>query len=352
MRAVLKNRILLGTGLILAVSAGFGPRSARAEQRVYSIAVNPQSDDYTSAFNLAVEAGVRGQTIAWRWSDLEPSPGTFRLNEAADNIQLFCKEQNFTVLVTLMVLDGPLRQTPSDLAEILFDSDQMKSRFHALVDSVAPLMDSHVRYVAVGSEVDLYLSKHPEQWEPYERFYQDAVDYIHQKMPDVKVGVCATYPGAVGPDAQKISSLNKHSDVWVTTYYPVDDNFRPAGPTAAISALPSMVEAAAGLPVVIQEIGYPSSVLIAGSEQDQAEFISNTFDAWAMEGDKIPFLSFWLMYDTPQAELEEETVQRKPAEPARFKAFRGSLGLRRSDGTPKPAWSALIEKAKQAGFLG
>jgi hypothetical protein len=339
--------------LAAAFATALGAASpAAAEEKIYSISVNPQTDDYASAFNHVIEAGARGQTMAWNWSDLEPSPGRFRLGEAADNIQFLCKEQKFTVLLTLMVIDGASRRTPSDLLETPFDSEQMKQRFRALIDSLMPLMDRRIKYIAIGSEVDKYLSMHPEEWSQYETFCQEAADYIHLRIPEAKVGVCVTHSGATGPDSTKISALNKRSDVWVTTYYPIDGTFRPSGPTAVFTALPSMVEAAAGLPVVVQEIGYPSAEIIGGSEKDQAEFVANTFDAWEMEKEKIPFLNFWVLFDPPPAEVERLAEEAEPQQASRFKAFLGSLGLRNSNGTAKAVWTALMEKAKQFGFIG
>ncbi len=322
-----------------------------AGEQILSLAVNPVDDNYAGAFNLAIEAGVRGQPLIWKWSDLEPLPGKFHLLDAVNSIQFLCKEKSFTVLVNLPVINSTAKETPADLYRVPFNSPEMTRRFHDLIDGIAPLMDPHVKYLVIGNEVDVYLSRNPEEWNTYREFYEDALDYVHHKIPGIQVGVCVTYEGVKGAYSANILSLTRKSDVWVTTCYPLGNNFKPLEPDSVGAILEQMVRFSGKLPVVIQEIGYPSAALLDSSERSQADFVAATLRVWSDQGGRIPFLSFWEMYDPSDEEVEETASYYGLSGSPRFKAYLKSLGFRNSDGSPKPAWSAFLEGSRERGFI-
>jgi hypothetical protein len=78
--------------------------------------------------------------------------------------------------------------------DVPFDSPKMIARFHALIDALAPIIDGHFLYMSIGNEVDVYLANKHE-WAAYKTFYDDAVVYVHQKLPGIKVGVTVTFDG-------------------------------------------------------------------------------------------------------------------------------------------------------------
>ena len=97
---------------------------------------------------------------------------------------------------------------------------------------------------------------------------------------------------------------------------PLGANFRPRDPGSPTADIPRLVAAAAGKPVVLQEVGYPSAALLGSSERAQAEFVARVFGAWrAQGGGRIPFLNC-------------------------------SLGLRQANGTPKAAWRTFADSGK------
>ena len=322
-----------------------------AEEKILSLAVNPVDDNYSGAFSLAIEAGVRGQPLIWKWSDLEPSPGKFDLLDAVNSIQFLCKQKSFTVLVNLPVINSTVKEIPADLYRVPFNSSEMAQRFHDLIDGISPLMDPHVKYLVIGNEVDVYLSRNPEEWDAYQKFYEDALDYVHHKIPGILVGVCVTHEGVKGAYSANILSLTRKSDVWVTTCYPFGNNFKPLKPDSVGAILEQMVQFSGNLPVVIQEIGYPSAAFLDSSEKNQADFVSATLRAWGDQGEKIPFLSFWEMYDPSEEEVEQLASYYGLSGSPQFKAYLKSLGFRNSDGSPKPAWSAFIEVSREKGFI-
>ncbi len=142
-----------------------------------------------------------------------------------------------------------------------------------------------------------------------------------------------------------MTKLNQPSDVFILTYYPLQaDAFSAESPDAPLTDFPKMIQLAGGLPVVLQEVGYPSADLLDSSEAEQAQFVHSVFAAWKAAGDRIPFLDFFLLHDMTDdfcSTLESYYGVKHP----NFHAYLCTLGLRQSDGTPKQAWQAFVDEA-------
>ncbi len=136
-----------------------------------------------------------------------------------------------------------------------------------------------VKYLSIGNEVDVYLTTHPQEWGAYQSFYREGVAYVHAVAPWIKVGVTVTYDGAV-KNRGHVADLNSQRDVFILTYYPLGARFSPRRPDSPITDLPKMVELAKKRPLILQEVGYPSSTELSSSEAMQAQFVTSVFRAW------------------------------------------------------------------------
>lgn len=305
--------------------------------------------DYAGAIDLTVQAGARGSFLSWTWKALEPSPRVFKPDEVKEGLRHLGNTRGLDVLVALQVINTTAREVPSDLAATSFDVDVMTTRFHALVDSLRPHLNRHIKYLSIGNEVDVYLATHPQEWDAFKRFYRDGLAYGHAVAPWVKVGVTVTYDGAVNQKGQ-VADLNSRSDIFILTYYPLRPRFIPRSPDAAMKDIPKMAELASRWPVVLQEVGHPSATVLSSSQLLQAQFVRSVFRAWKASAARIPFLNYFLLHDFPP-QLSEQLAQYYGLPRDRnFQAFLCTLGLRHADGTPKSAWSALVKSAKAAGF--
>jgi hypothetical protein len=226
----------------------------------------------------------------------------------------------------------------------------MRTRFHALIDSLRPDL-AHVSYLSIGNEVDPYLSSHPAEWATYKAFLTDAIAYVHSVAPSVKVGVTATFDGANGAAAADVAALNAASDVYILTYYPLTGDFGVRPPDAPLTDLPRMVSLAGVRPLILQEVGYPASTLLGSSEQLQAQFVTNVFDAWGPRGDRIPFLNVFLMHDFPQTLCDYFTQYYGLPGNERFSQFLCTLGLRKANGTPRLAWTAFVDAGRKVSAV-
>ncbi|GAC1658267.1 MAG: hypothetical protein NVS4B3_25520 [Gemmatimonadaceae bacterium] len=307
----------------------------------------PTVTDYLAAFDLAYGAGARGEFLSYTWSALEPDAGRLDVRQVRDDVA-FARSRGMKVLLGIQTINTTAKETPADLQTIAFDDARMKGRFHTLVDSLAPLFGD-VAYISVGNEVGVYLTT-ANAWPAYTAFYSDAVAYVHAKAPAMRVGATTIYSSAAGPERAQSQALNAASDVIIFTYYPLGASFHPTGPLAARDAFPGMISLAAGKPVIVQELGYPSAVLLNSSEADQAAFVTDALAQWtAQSASAMPFVNIFLLHDLTQAQCDAYGVYYGLPTNADFKAYLCSLGMRRTDGTPKAAWPALVDAARRAG---
>ncbi len=323
--------------------------------RVLSISATPRLDpapgpaDFLAAFQLAYDAGARGAFSSGTWSSLEPSAGRFDLKKATDDLDFQGRGSNMALLVGIQVLNTTAKETPPDLAVTPFDAPEMTARFHALINALLPHLDSHVRYLSIGNEVDVYLATHPAEWNAYQAFLEDGIAYIHSVAPWIRVGTTVTFGGASGANGDRIATLTRKSDILILTYYPLQANFAALPPASPETDFPKMLALAGDRPVVLQEVGYPSAERLSSSEQAQAEFVTSVFRAWAAAGERIPFLNYFALHDFSPA-LCGQMMDYYGLHDINFEAYLCSLGLRRANGDAKAAWQTFVDQAKAAGF--
>lgn len=344
--------------LLLGLGAGCAHSSVSGvinNGQLLAMAINPRPvpppmpQDLINAANLAFNAGVRGTVANDTWADLEPAPGMYALQNIQGQIGFFGRA-GFEVFAGIQMINTVAKTTPADLQSVAWDDPKMKARFHGLLDALRPSLASGVKYLSIGNEVDVYLAAHPNEWGPFQSFYEDALAYVHQTMPGIQVGVTTTFDGASGISSANVAQLNTQSDAWILTYYPGGANFQFTNPRAPLADFPRMMSLAGNRPVVLQEVGYASSPLLGSSESDQAAFVGNVFQAWRAAGKRMPFLSYFLLHDfTPEVCSALANYYGDPNDP-NFQAYLCTLGLRHTDGTPKAGWQTFVTTAAGDGF--
>jgi hypothetical protein len=329
------------------------PKAAVPGPRVLAVSPYPRSEPrvegqyLVDAVNMVVTSGAQGAFHSATWSSLEPRSQGYALDDLAGSFDGLGNQRNLGMLLGIQVINTTAKEVPADLASVPFDSPRMTERFHKLIDAVKPKTNSHLRYLSVGNEVDVYLSSHPAEMGAYRAFYEDAVDYAHTVLPGVKVGVTVTFDGATGPFSAQLTGLNRKSDVVVMTYYPLGERFKVRPPGSARQDIPKMLKWAQGRPLVMQEVGYPTAPELASSEQHQSDFVDAVFGAWKDGGGAIPFLNFFLLHDFQKSLCEDFGRYYGLPDDTNFKAFLCTLGLRQRDGSPKLGWKAFQKGAAE-----
>jgi hypothetical protein len=326
---------------ILAISANPPMEPAPTAQKAIQV--------FNETLDLVYRVGTRGIHLSDKWSTLEPSAGKYNLDDFSYSIN-YLANRGFTLQLAIQIINTTAKETPSDLLNMSFNSKKMKDRFHAFFDALAPRLNRHVVYLSIGNEVDVYLAIHDE-WVAYKDFYDDAVAYVHKAAPWIKVGVTCTFDGAMR-NTSEVARLNASSDVIVFTYYPLKPDFSVRDPDAPLTDFPKMIALAGGKPLVLQEVGYPTSTALASSEQKQADFVANVYAAWKANAGRIPFLNFFALHDfTPQM-CTDLTQYYGLRSNKNFYEYLCTLELRKVDGTPKLGWKAFVDGAGTIKRLG
>lgn len=302
---------------------------------------------YLEAFERVRDAGAKGQFQSYLWSDLEPTVGNYnsgKLQEFASGMQ-HAETNQLTQLVGIQLINTVARQVPASLASADWDSNAMINAMHGLLDQLIPHMRNRVRYISIGNEVDVYFQgRSQDELDAYRVFFDDAAQYLRQRLPGVQVGITVTAGGWLGSNVQRWLDLTASSDVMIATYYPLQADYSVQPPQAPAQDFPALLQLAGSKQLVLQEVGYPSSTINGSSEAMQAEFFHQVFAAWRDSDGRIPFLSLFLLHDIASDLVDVFTVYYGVPDP-KFRAYLDSIGLRNRDNTDKLAWPAVVEEA-------
>ncbi len=312
-----------------------------------------------AALGELIQAGLSAYQLSISWSDLEPAPGvidTARLEEMlrildALNLQPYLSIT--TINTTRLTLPRDLMAAgEAELAEgRRFDDPAITGRFAAVLDTVVPLLVAHNGFfVSVGNEVDGWLESRPAEAPGFVGFVAAARDHAHQIEPRLGVGATLTL-GGVERNWAYIGDLLAVSDAAAFTYYPLNADFSVRDPSVAGADLARMVNVAGGLPVLLQEVGYPAGYLPdpsnGSSVEMQRAFVENFF-AEVGRYPAVRFVSVLQLSDWSAAvcDLFVQYYTGVPTSP-RMHEFLCSLGLREFDGTPKPAYDAFLAAVRE-----
>src|SRR5205085_6107470 len=92
----------------------------------------------SESFDLAYNAGARGQFTSFRWSALEPTKGAYSAQQFGDlNAAMNSAQSHGMVeLVGLQVINTTARELPAELQALAFDDPAVTLQFHALLERV------------------------------------------------------------------------------------------------------------------------------------------------------------------------------------------------------------------------
>jgi len=312
----------------------------------------PEKDDFETAFSLARDTGMGFVSLPLYWDDIETAPGTFQPDPNWLAIaNLFYGAENMPVALEVNPIDTVTRRTPADLANTAWDDPALIARYQALLDyAFSQLPDVTLVSLTIGNEIDGYLSG-TDQWQAYETFFAAAADYARQKYPGLKVGVKIMFDGLTGENAPLAEALNRHSDVVMTTYYPLNPDFTVRAPSVVHTDFATLVEHYPQKPIYVLEAGYPTSEKNRSSEALQAQFIHELFAAWDAHAAQIPVIELVWLTDLPESAVRDFTGYYGVSAPV-FAEYLRPLGLRTypGHGADKLGFAALRAETTARGW--
>ncbi len=297
--------------------------------------------DAKAALEETASLGTTRALIAKPWQELEPTSGKLKLDDLrAEVVQR--RELKQDIFWGLQVINTVKREVPEDLQKTAWDDPVMVARATAIMDATLALLPTDsMSYVAFGNEVDVYFTRHPEELPAFLALYRHVGTAIKAKYPQVRLGIASTFDSVREKRGALVETLNRDTDVVILTYYAIQ-GLKVLPPEAPHRELPMMVALAAGKPVVLQEVGYPSAAGVGSSEAQQAEFIRQFFAAWEKHRAAIPTISLFMQTDFGSRLCAQFTEYYGMGDyKTQFADFICTLGLKDAHGRPKLAWSVL-----------
>ena len=100
----------------------------------------------------------------------------------------------------------------------------------------------------------------------------------------------------------------------------------------------------------MKELGYATGEALGSSEEGQAAFWDEVFRAWDEQQDQVRLLMVSRLFDGVRADCEATAAAYGLPGNEEFIQFLCTLGVKRVDGTQKPAWETIRGAAAARGF--
>jgi len=317
--------------------------------RLIGMSISKGEVGFDKAFVLAQGVGVKVVELPIFWDDSETKPKQYVPGWLPVADQFYSKA-GIKLAISINPIDTNNLRLPKDLKNKSFNNPEVIERYKSFVDFTAgQLLHSDIYFVSIGNEIDVSLGNSVKRWQEYTEFFAAVAPYVRTKFPNAVVGSKITYDGIINLD-DKVKKFNNYADVVLITYYPFKSGkFIVLEPSTMVENFKRIVNLYPNKKIYFAEIGYPSSSLNGSSEAKQADFIKETFVAWDIYADQVPFLNFqWLHDASPETVAGWQKYYGLKDE--KFASFLATLGFRTYDGKDKKAFVIFGEEVKKRGW--
>lgn len=296
------------------------------------------SDAIENHFRQARDAGISLIYISPKWNEIETAPGAFNFASVDSDVDRAVRSQ-IPIVCNFRVIDTNQRSMPADLQNRNFDDPQVTARLLAALGALMPHLRGRVRWFMIGNEIDPYFGAHRREIAAYARLFAQGAAAMKRLDPRVLVSATATVGGldAIGG---ALRPIYEESEFIALTYYPLNPDFTMRAPETVGFDFDQMIRAAAGKPILLQEVGYPSSPNNKSSEERQAQFVQAVFDGLRSHKQNFIAANFFLMSDFTDDWVSLFSQYYK-SNNDRFKSYLRTLGLFDEHGRAKPSWEVF-----------
>jgi hypothetical protein len=208
----------------------------------------------------------------------------------------------------------------------------------------------HPRYLGLGSEVNSYADAHPEDFDNYVSLYRETYAAVRSEAPETQIFVTFQWEdlNSVGPFAddspgrikwETVEAFEPDLDIWAISTYP----YFAFGDTPIPADYYTPLLSQTSKPLAIGEGGYLSQDAgpFHGSPEGQVAYLE-TLDSQI--GERLAFWVYLIIDDVDVEAYARLLTEHGSLAEEEAVALFGAVGLRTSDGDPKPAletWDRL-----------
>jgi len=258
--------------------------------------------DSTLAELTVLSAGSRARSFSMRFDQLLDASGNPSDSVFADLAQTAAlyRAHGAALLFSIAIVDRAEDARPAAL-RASWSSMQLRSAIRALIDRVYVTFGEELAYLSFGTDVDRFLSlASPSERLSAAAFMHQALGYAKahaQRPPSTRVGVTFSALGVIAGLAPEANALLLGSDVAIITDYALDASFQAKSVTDALADLAMLDSTLKDLPIVLQELAYPSSTLVQSSPEQQQQFYEHVFALLAARRQRFPFVDIYALTD-------------------------------------------------------
>jgi hypothetical protein len=255
----------------------------------------------------------------------------------------FYAEHGRRVALSLRVVDRLVDHRPAALAGLPWSAPETIATVKATIDLLLSASGDEVRYLTLGRDVDVYLAAHPEERAGFVTLAKEVAAHVkaHPDAPkEIGAGVALTTSAPKMEPA--FQDLVEAQDVLAFSYFPGLGTFEPEAASGVASTIDQIADIAGDRVIVLEGAGFASDAAAGGGEDAQQAFFSILFGAVSARRKSFVVVNVVELFDAPAAGCTAWAEQQGDAPDGPLAAYACSLGLFREDGTPRPAWSAVL----------
>jgi hypothetical protein len=319
---------------------------------VYGFFPSPPEATTQSIVDTYAAIGRHGDVVMFQqnipWADFVAGvDGGEKYIKDLRNQYILAHQNGLEVIFVVDPLNGLNRREfaglPADW-EAGFADSQVRAAFTNFTLRV--VREFHPHYLGLASEINTYADTHPDDFPNYLSLYHDLYDAVKSEASETRIFVTFQWeelnnlmpsvaqgkPYDVNWD--QIEQFEPKLDLWVISSYPFV--LFPSGADIPAEYYTPLL-ARTSKPLAVAEGGYASEPVgsFSGTPQDQVDYLNAIHSQ--IGGKRLAFWVYLLLSDFNLESYANIMNQQGHGGDVATLGMFASVGLRKSDGTPKPA---------------
>jgi len=308
------------------------------------------------AYRIAKEGGARITRFYVLWTEIEPRKGV-RNWKGTDYMMGVVRAQGLRLSVAFHTIRTAVRgPMPADIQFKGWSDPELIDRFSDFVIDFLRRYSDAVPYVEIGSEVNDYFTRHPDEVSSYRAFFMAVRDRVKRQFPAMKTGMVFAFEDMRANNDFSVYEKLSVGDFDGFTLYVRGSGFKfDRNPRDVFASLQQMARLTGNRPFAVEEVGWSAWPTLAGSEAAQRAAVDAVFDFLEQAPERLLFLNWFNLHDGRQQDCDRiagtfvksgDAMSRNAKAMGLFSDFLCHLGLRTNDGKPRSAWDEWVRRAR------